>query len=178
MVLGNKEIEKMCLKNNMIEPFYPKYIQPNSIDIHLGSGFLIQRAQWQPLEFDKEIEYLKIDKDEYILQSKCFCLGTTLEKINLPLGICASVTGRSSVGRMGLAIHITAGHIDSGFSGNITLELYNHSPSPVRLKTGVKIAQLLFYKSIGNTVGYGSKSDCKYQNQSEVIGSKSFLDYK
>jgi len=173
MILGNEEIKKMCLENNMIEPFYPKHIQSNSIDIHLGSGFLIQQRINKPINFDQKIEYTEIPEDEYILYSGCFCLSTTFEKVNIPLGVCCSVTGRSSIGRMGLSVHITAGHIDSGFSGNITLEMYNHSPNAIKLKAGVKIGQLLFYKSVGNTINYKGK----YQGQIGTVGSKSFLDY-
>jgi len=101
-----------------------------------------------------------------------FVLGHTAETIELPANISGEVKGRSSIGRMGLIPH-TAGWIDPGFEGQITLEFVNHSDRPVKIEPGQRIAQIVFsYTNRPSANPYGEKSDSKYQGQTGVTGSR------
>ena len=80
-----------------------------------------------------------------MIWSHQFLLATTLERVKIPNNVCARIEGKSSLGRLGLCVHVTAGYIDPGFEGNITLELFNCAPLPIVLTPGMKIAQISFH---------------------------------
>lgn len=162
-----------------IEPFDPQNVQPASYDLTLGDTFQRQYQHGpgsvQSVEngaVDRVPQTVGEDIDELVVQPQEFVLGHTEECIHLPPYISGEVKGRSSVGRMGLIPH-TAGWIDPGFTGQITLEFVNHSERPVKIEPGQRIAQVVFsYTNRPATKPYGEKEDSKYQGQTGVTESR------
>lgn len=162
-------------------------IQPASMDLRLGAEFLIIKVgkitHLDPLrnpddvrfEVEKYTDKHKIlDKhDRFILHPDEFVLGCTLEYIHLPNDIAARVEGRSSWGRVGILVHSTAGYVDPGFCGNITLELKNMGKVPIPLYPGIRIGQLAFFK-VNNDIQYKGK----YNESFGVVPSRYFEDYE
>jgi dCTP deaminase len=127
----------------IVSPWYPEFQGPNSYDLRIGGDFLLPVKYRLPRTLLKdELEYVE-KKDEVVLHKNDFALGTTIESVKIPEGKCAQVIGRSSVGRWGIMVHVTSGFIDSGFEGQITLEIVNVAPYMVRLTKGMRIAQLI-----------------------------------
>lgn len=175
MILSDKTI-KAHLKSGhlVVEPLADNAIQPASIDCCLGSHYLVVDDN-QPegvLTFDTEIRYREVNESTFILPAHSFVLATTKERIVIPNGYSAFVEGRSSVGRMGLFIQ-NAGWVDSGFSGTITLELYNANALPIKLEAGRRICQLVICK-MDQTAALPYRG--KYQGQMKTVGSRIFLD--
>ena len=167
------------------EPFEPAMIQPSSVDVRLDRFFrvfenhkysVIDPSIEQP-DLTREVE---VGPDEdFILHPGEFVLASTYEVITLPDDIAGRLEGKSSLGRLGLLTHSTAGFIDPGFSGHITLELSNVANLPVKLYPGMKIGQLCLIKlsspaehPYGSAV-YGSR----YQGQRGPTPSKSWLNF-
>lgn len=157
-----------------IAPFNAKHVQPHSYDITLGDtlkipvGMCGERVQYEeidlPIQFPRSI-------------TEPFALGTTVERIELPSHICAQVDGKSTLGRLGLSNHQTAGWIDAGFKGNITLELSNSSPIPITLEAGMRIGQIIFFETMPAAVPYGANErDNHYQNQTGVTEPQGVFD--
>lgn len=143
------------------EPTEIQY-QPASLDLRLGDSY------WNAYT-DETYE----DCDELVIEPNTFYLTTTEETISLPDDLSAVVTGRSSIGRKGLIIHTTAGWIDAGFTGEITLEVFNFNNEPVVLDAGTRIGQLVFFQmDAAADEPYGSKTTSKYQGQSGPTGSR------
>lgn len=116
------------------------------------------------------------DDDFLVLPPMAFMLGTTKERIALPADIVARVEGKSSFGRLGIAVHSTAGYIDPGFNGQITLEIYNHAPRPVKLYVGDPVCQVVFERTRAKAhrpYGHPSRNS-KYQGQKGTTISRSF----
>lgn len=156
-------------------------IQPASLDLTLGSEFAIWKDLAAKLALNLVIDPAdekdpgwplmeKVKPKEYIeLPPKSFALGTTAEKVRLGPQLAARVEGRSTLGRLGLMVHATAGFIDPGFHGNITLELYNLSPFPFRLRPGMSVCQLALARlETQCAVPYGYGRESKYQGQAGV----------
>ena len=123
--------------NLTVEPINEEeQLQPNSLDIRLGKELYISSE-------DSVIN----SEDSFTFKPNEFYLGHSVETIHLPDYLCAQLTGRSTVGRMGLLVHATAGWIDSGFNGELTFELYNLSQSEVEVPVGERIAQLIFFET-------------------------------
>lgn len=126
-------------------------IQPASIDMRLGSTFQVYDTARATFIDPRDAESVnncmrtvEVQKDEpFILHPGAFALGVTQEHVEVPDDLVAEVTGRSSLGRLGIIVHATAGLVDPGFHGNITLELSNLSPLAVKLWPGMRIAQLV-----------------------------------
>ena len=137
-----------------IEPFDETLIQPASIDIRLGTKFRFFCAG--------EGSHLVSKHDSFYIQPGEFILGCSLEKISLPNDILGRMDGKSSLGRKGLMIHSTAGYIDPGFSGVVTLEISNINRSPIMLTPNMKIAQISFMEL---------KEPAIYPYSSEKLGS-------
>jgi dCTP deaminase len=165
----------------VIEPLVEGHIQPASVDVRLDATFLAFRRHttsdidpWQTN--DNLMERVTVPEgDPFILHPGEFVLGTTLERLTLPDDIVARIEGKSSLGRLGLLIHATAGFIDPGWTaGQITLELSNVAPLPIRLWPGMKIAQLSFMQMDGPAeFPYGHPSlGSKYQGQSGPVASR------
>ena len=170
MLLGNSEILARIKQGGLIKPFKEQNLQPASYDLTLGDEFLFPRPG--RLEPGDKPAYYCSDLSCCSLMPGGFCLATTTEKIFLPLDLVGRVEGRSSLGRLGLAVHITAGFIDPGFKGRITLEIANHGLNTIKLISGMRIAQIAFELVQGCTKGYTGK----YQGQKGVVGSKIFMD--
>ena len=174
MILNNKQIkEKNTIK---ITPTpTPKQIQPCSIDLRLDDEFLqpIPETRIDPKRDPPDYEIITSDK--IILPPHTFILGSTIEKIELPADIVARVEGRSSIGRLGLTVHVTAGFVDPGFKGNITLEIANLSNNTITLYKNMRICQIVFEQIAEGGLVYGECGN-KYQNQQGVTGSMIYYD--
>ena len=138
-------------------------IQPASVDLHLDKTLKTM---------DGELKNLKLGG--YELQPGEFILGSTEEYVTMPRDLVAQVDGKSSLGRLGIAIHITAGFVDPCFKGNVTLEIKNVSDKPFTLKYGMPIAQIVFFTLTSPVErGYGEDGlNSHYQNSEGVISSK------
>lgn len=131
-----------------IDPM-PEVLQPASVDLHLSSEFVVyKRDQVIDLEQIDLATYEGFDVPTYggaiIMQPGVFVLGSTVERVRIPPTMVGVVEGKSSLARVGLSVHTTAGFIDPGFNGNITLELFNMNDADLRLYTGMKICQVSF----------------------------------
>lgn len=169
----------------LISPFYQDQLQPCSYDVTLGDtvkGFIpsslddnvpINHIDTDPYEkFTSCKEFVEEEKG-YIIEPGEFVLGYTDEIVYLPSNIAARFEGKSSLGRIGLMTHITAGFIDPGFHGQITLEIYNVNRRPIVLRPGMRIGQLCFFKLDEPCARpYGSKQlKSHYQGQTGVTES-------
>lgn len=175
MTLSNIDIEKLQKETDLINPFNKENVQPNSYDLTLSNEFLQQDLSIQPIDLSdrNSQKHTKIIANEFILRPHTLVLATTKECVNLPNTISGQLEGRSSIGRNGLFIH-NAGVIDSGFIGEITLELFNASDNSIVLKAGTRIAQLIFneLKTPTNRPYNG-----KYQKQKGATASKIYEDF-
>jgi len=165
----DKQIRNLVIcKKIRIEPYDENSINPNSYDLHLGNHFQISKQNGGINPYDQRtVEKAFYEKtcSELWIQPGEFILGRTEEKISLPADIVGSVEGKSSLARLGLSIHQTGGWIDAGFSGSITLELYNCSPNQILLNAGMPIAQIVFFSTVPAELPYGKRKNSKYQNQ-------------
>jgi len=186
-VLSDRSIkEELALGRIRVEPLWEDSIQPASIDLHLDRVFRIFRVTRRPYVDVREdvsnlTERVVIEPEEpFIVQPGSFVLAGTIEHITLPDDIVARVDGKSSLGRLGLLVHATAGYVDPGFSGKLTLELSNQSQMPIALYYGMKIAQISFYRlSTPVERPYGSPGlGSKYQGQDEPTPSRAFQDFQ
>jgi dCTP deaminase len=186
MLLPDHVIRSYALNGTLgIEPFDPEMIQPSSIDVRLDRFFRVfeshRSTHIDPAHEDEELTRLvdqPIDRS-FILHPGEFVLGSTLERITLPVDLAGRLEGKSSLGRLGLAVHSTAGFIDPGFSGHVTLELSNLAPLPIKLWPGMKIGQLcLMQMSSPAKYPYGhSRNKSRYQGQRGPTASRSHLDF-
>lgn len=135
----------------IVQPFRHENVQPASIDLCLGEEFIVFDAHEQvviDLEYmdDETAKKVKRTRDEgFILHPGEFVLGVTEERVSIPENLMARLEGKSSVGRLGVMIHVTAGFIDPGFRGPITLEIANLRKIPIILRPGKTICQLSFF---------------------------------
>jgi dCTP deaminase len=156
-------------------------VQPASVDLRLGREFLeFQHANIPCIHPDSEQEVEEYVEEtvveeggEFILHPGDFVLGTTLERVGIPDDLIAHVEGRSSLGRLAVVVHATAGLADPGYRGQITLELSNLGTAPVALTPGMRISQLTFTE-LKNPAQrpYGDERGSKYQGQSGPQASK------
>jgi dCTP deaminase len=164
-----------------LEPFEQTMVQPSSIDVRLDRFFRtfenhryphIDPAEDQP-DLTREVE--PVCDEPFILHPGEFVLGSTYEVVTLPDDVAARLEGKSSLGRLGLLTHSTAGFIDPGFSGHVTLELANVANLPIKLWPGMKIGQLCFFRlSSPAEHPYGSaKYGSRYQGQRGPTPSRS-----
>ncbi len=181
MVLSDHTIKDMMLSGRIrIEPCDPDDIQPSSVDLHLGPHFQVFRNSRYPYidpsrEQDGLVELVSASSEEpFVLHPGEFVLGTTVERIVLPDDLVARLEGKSSLGRLGLLIHSTAGYVDPGWDGRLTLELSNVANLPIVLSPGMAIGQISFSQMTTRvdrpygTPGLGSK----YQGQTDVTPSR------
>jgi len=166
-------------------PEFETQIQPASLDLRLGYDFrtfnythraLIDPAD--PATFEQLTNTVRLqDGERFIVHPGEFVLGTTLETVGVPNDLVARVEGRSSIGRLGIVIHSTAGFIDPGFRGTITLEISNLGRIAVALYPRMRICQLAFEAlSSPATEAYGFKRTAKYQGQTAATVSRLFDD--
>lgn len=171
-----------------IEPFKEHAVQPASLDITLGNVFYqfkrrnrLSRLWRRPDVLDPRQPVIGLMKRivtfEILLPPQGFLLGVTQEKVSLNEDVVARVEGKSSLGRLGLSVHTTAGFIDPGFSGYITMELSNQSPFSIRLYEGMWIGQLAFCLTQTTCIApYGKKRGSRYTDQltAEPVMSRTF----
>jgi dCTP deaminase len=168
-----------------IDPFQPEMVQPSSIDIRLDRYFRVFENHRYP-HIDPAIEQpdltrlVEPENDEpFILHPGEFVLASTYEVISLPDDIASRLEGKSSLGRLGLLTHSTAGFIDPGFNGHVTLELSNAATLPIKLWPGMKIGQLCMFRlSSPAEHPYGSKKyGSRYQGQRGPTPIRSYLNF-
>ena len=168
-----------------LEPSDPAMVQPASVDVRLDRWFRLfdnhKYAHIDPEQEQPELTRLvEVAPDEpFVLHPGEFVLGATYEKVTLPDGIAARLEGKSSLGRLGLLTHSTAGFIDPGFSGHVTLELSNMATLPIKLWPGSKVGQLCFFQLSSPTEHpYGSGAyGNRYQGQRGPTASRSHLNF-
>ena len=168
-----------------MDPYDPAMLQPSSIDVRLDRFFRVFDNHKYPhidpaadqSDLTREVE---VASDEaFILHPGEFVLGSTYEVVSLPGDIAARVEGKSSLGRLGLLTHATAGFVDPGFSGHVTLELANVATLPIKLYPGMKIGQFCFFRLTSPSEHpYGSaKYGSRYQGQRGPTPSRSYLKF-
>ena len=186
MLLSDRDIRaeidsgRVCL-----DPYDEAMIQPSSVDVRLDRFFRVfenhRYPHIDPAEDQPDLtRAVEPDGDElFILHPGEFVLGSTYEVVTLPSDVAARLEGKSSLGRLGLLTHSTAGFIDPGFSGHVTLELSNAATLPIKLWPGMKIGQLCFFRlSSPAESPYGSeKYGSRYQGQRGPTQSRSHLGF-
>jgi dCTP deaminase len=168
-----------------LEPYQPEMVQPSSIDVRLDRFFrLFDNHKYpfiDPAEDQPELtRFVEVDANQpFILHPGEFVLGSTFELVSLPDDVAARLEGKSSLGRLGLLTHSTAGFIDPGFSGHVTLELSNVATLPIKLWPGMKIGQMCFFRlSSAAERPYGSAEySSRYQGQRGPTASRSYLNF-
>jgi dCTP deaminase len=168
-----------------LEPYEPEMVQPSSIDVRLDRFFrLFDNHKYpfiDPAEDQPELtRFVEVDASQpFILHPGEFVLGSTFELVSLPDDVAARLEGKSSLGRLGLLTHSTAGFIDPGFSGHVTLELSNVATLPIKLWPGMKIGQMCFFRlSSPAERPYGSAEYAsRYQGQRGPTASRSYLNF-
>jgi dCTP deaminase len=174
MVLSDRTIRRLLEEGRIgIDPYDPALMQPSSLDVRVDRLFRVFRNSRYPYidvkrEQEELTELVEVADDEpFILHPGEFVLGSTLEVVSLPDDLVARLEGKSSLGRLGLLIHSTAGFIDPGFDGHVTLELSNVANLPITIYPGMKIGQLSFMQlSEPAERPYGSSGmGSKYQGQ-------------
>ena len=174
MILSDGAIRDLLASGELgVDPHTPDQVQPASIDLRLSDHFLkVDENRLEALRLDQEISYQELFQEEIVIPPHSFLLAATLESIRLPDNLTAFVEGRSSIGRIGLFIQ-NAGWVDPGFSGTLTLELFNANRLPIRLRKGRRICQLVFAR-LDRSASNPYRG--KYQFQSKATGSRIALD--
>ena len=186
-VLSDRDIRAAVQAGRVrIDPWDAACLQPSSVDLHLDRDFRVFRNNRYPYidvraSQPELTELVSISDDEpFILHPGEFVLGQTLEWVELPDDLVSRLEGKSSLGRLGLLIHSTAGYVDPGWKGNLTLELSNVANLPIALYFGMKIGQISFFKMSSPVERpYGSKElGSKYQGQSRPTASEYYRDFE
>lgn len=187
MVLSDRDIRAEIEAGRIIiDPFTPGAVQPSSVDLHLDRRFRVFRNSRYPYidvraEQPDLTELVEVEGDEpFILHPGEFVLGATFERVGLPDDLVARLEGKSSLGRLGLLIHSTAGYVDPGWEGTLTLELSNVANLPIKLYDGMKIGQVSFQRlSSPVEFGYGhAKVGSKYLGQTDPTASRYHADFE
>ncbi|MGI8775078.1 MAG: dCTP deaminase [Actinomycetota bacterium] len=187
MILSDGDIRKAIANGEIgIEPFDESDVQPSSVDLHVDRYFRTFNNHRYPIidvktPMEDLTEMVEVPGDEpFILHPGEFVLGSTSEYVRLPNHLVAKLEGKSSLGRLGLLIHSTAGLVDPGFEGHLTLELSNVANLPITLYPGMKIGQVSFFQLTSEAENpYGSsKLGSKYQGQRGPTPSRYFENFK
>src|SRR4030043_674623 len=186
MVLSDRTIKDEIAKGRIIiEPLIQSCIQPASVDLHLKKKLLLFKSQRHPAYIDVRRspehldELVELDEDDaFFLGPGEFVLASTLESITLPDDVVAKLEGKSSLGRIGLLINSTAGYVDPGGQGNLTIELTNVAKLPITLYYKMKIGQISFLRltSPVDKLYGAAELGSKYQGQTEPTASKYYED--
>ena len=186
MLLSDRDIRKEIESGRVkLDPYAPELIQPSSIDVRMDRYFRVFENHRYP-HIDPAVEQPDLTRlietagdDPFVLHPGEFVLASTFEVVTLPDDIAGRLEGKSSLGRLGLLTHSTAGWIDPGFSGHVTLELSNVATLPIKLWPGMKVGQLCLFRTsspaehpYGSAV-YGSR----YQNQRGPTPSRSYKNF-
>lgn len=186
-VLSDRSIREAVKAGRIgIEPLDEDAIQPASVDLRLGSAFRIFKVTSRPyVDVQQPVDDLTelveiIPEEPFVIQPGSFCLGSTVELITLPDDIVARVDGKSSLGRLGLLVHATAGYVDPGWTGKLTLELSNQSQMPIALYYGMRVCQISFLEMTTPVERpYGSAAlGSKYQGQTGPTPSRISREFR
>ncbi len=187
MVLSDRTIREEIQAGRIVfDPYDESLIQPSSIDVRVDNRFRVfQNSRYpyidvrQPMEDLTELVEITGD-DPFILHPGEFVLGQTLERVTLPDDIVSRLEGKSSLGRLGLLIHSTAGFVDPGWHGNLTLELSNVANLPITIYHGMPIGQMSFMRMDGAVEHpYGSgEVGSKYRGQGEPTPSRFYKNFE
>jgi dCTP deaminase len=180
-VLSDGTIARLVAEGRIrIDPWEPTHVQPASVDLRLGDTFRVFHnhrvtsidLREPPANLTEEVRVA--DGDAFVIHPGEFCLGRTEEWVELPGDVVARIEGKSSLGRLGLIVHATAGFIDPGWKGTLTLELNNLTRVPIKLYPGLLIAQLSFMALDAPALRpYGSAElGSHYQGQREATESR------
>ena len=187
VILSDVSIRKAIAEGRiLLDPFVEDHVQPSSVDVTLDNLFRVFRNDTTPFIDPKEsqedlTELVEVDAERaFILHPGEFVLGSTVERVQLPDDLVARLEGKSSLGRLGLLIHSTAGFVDAGFDGHLTLELSNVANLPIALYPGMKIGQLSFLQMTTPAERpYGSgATGSKYQGQRGPTPSRAYLNFR
>jgi len=187
MILSDRSIrDEIAAGRIVIDPFDENCVQPSSVDLHVDRYFRVFRNHTSRLIDVKEnqeelTELVEIIGDEaLILHPSEFILGSTRERVALPDDLVGRLEGKSSLGRLGLLIHSTAGFVDAGWDGHLTLELSNVANLPITVYPGMKIGQISFIRmTTPADRPYGSAElGSKYQNQRGPTSSRYFENFR
>ena len=187
MVLSDRSIRTEIEAGRItIDPYDAALVQPSSIDVRVDRRFRVFHNARYPFidvrqPMDGLTELVEVEGGEpFILHPNEFVLGQTLERVSLPDDLVARLEGKSSLGRLGLLIHSTAGFVDAGFEGNLTLELSNVANLPITIYEGMPIGQISFMRMDGPVEhAYGSgETGSKYQGQAEPTPSRFYENFK
>jgi dCTP deaminase len=186
VLLSDQDLRKELESGRLgLEPFDEAMLQPSSVDVRLDRYFRVfdnsRYTHIDPMVQQDELTTLvePVGEDPFVLHPGEFVLGSTYEAVTLPDDLAGRLEGKSSLGRLGLLTHSTAGFIDPGFSGHITLELSNVANLPITLWPGMKIGQLcLFQLTSPSEHPYGSaKAGSRYQGQRGPTPSRAHLNF-
>jgi dCTP deaminase len=194
MIFSDRDI-KLLLDTGLLKitppPLLSEQLQPASLDLRLADKIRrFVRPVRMPGKIGKAVDVRDaeavsamtfgciIPQEGFVIEVDELIIGYTMERIELPANVTGVLNGRSSLGRLGLTIHKTAGFIDPGFKGNIVLEIRNNSPQPLKLYPCIRIAQLVFFGMTSYSEHpYGSPTrTSKYQDQSGPVASKIYDD--
>lgn len=187
MILSDRDIRAAIAEGRVgIDPFDLSDVQPSSVDLHVDRYFRTFHNHRYPvidvkLEMTELTELVEVSEAEpFMLHPGEFVLGSTAEYVKLPHDLVARLEGKSSLGRLGLLIHSTAGYVDPGFEGHLTLELSNVANLPITLYPGMKIGQISFFQLTSPAENpYGSSAvGSKYQGQRGPTPSRYFDNFK
>jgi dCTP deaminase len=184
MILSDRDLKaRLAVGDFVVDPLDDPdlQIQPASIDLRLAHEFIVYRLPHVPCidprvpdTVEQYTEPIRIPEgDAFVLQPGEFALGATLERVRIPPDLVARVDGRSSIGRMAVVVHATAGFIDPGFEGQITLELGNLGRCAVKLYPGMRVSQIVLYQMTSPAERpYGHGRASKYQGQAGPVTSR------
>jgi dCTP deaminase len=187
MVLSDRTIKEEVAAGRLVfDPYEESLVQPSSVDVRVDRHFRVfHNARHPYIDVKKPMEDLTelvtVEGDEpFILHPGEFVLGQTLERVRLPDDLVGRLEGKSSLGRLGLLIHSTAGFCDPGFEGNLTLELSNVANLPITIYYGMPIGQISFIRMDGPVEhSYGEReAGSKYQGQAEPTASRFYLNFE
>lgn len=201
MILSDRDIKARIAKGDLlVEPMEEHQVGPSSLDVRLGNRLrvfkLTDHAVIDPLNYSDPLKAertnesgTKVEVHEYtdlytmakpfIIHPHDFVLGSSMEKIRLPADLAARLDGRSSLARIGLITHSTAGWIDPGFEGHVTLEMTNIGKIPVKLYPGMRVGQLIFYQlSSPAEVPYNMRQQSKYRKEKGATESRLNEDHE
>jgi dCTP deaminase len=187
VILSDRSINDAIASGRLgIEPFDPRLVQPSSVDVRLDNKFLVFRNTKrafidvkQPADDLMEmIEVSASGNEPMFLHPHEFVLGSTIERVRMPDDLVGRLEGRSSLGRLGVVIHSTAGYLDPCFEGNVTLEISNLANLPIALYPGMRIGQISFAQMTTPAERpYGPARGSKYSGQQLPTASRLYLDF-
>jgi dCTP deaminase len=182
MILSDRDLKQRIGKDIIVEPMKADQIGPSSIDLSLGNKWRVfkqlTKTHIDPSKDKDTDEFTEVlTANEFVIHPGEFVLGTTREFIKVPHDLVGRLEGRSSWGRLGIVIHSTAGFVNPGFNGTLTLEMTNLGKMPVLLKAGTRICQIIFEK-LNSPVEtpYDKRKSSKYAGQNGPGASKIFSE--